>query len=66
MNFQRFNGLKLENGYAAADPLDGAVSGLLVSEGGRLSEAALISAIWGPPQVPQSRRLIKAINERKH
>jgi len=66
MLFQSADGLKLGNTEAPADHADSAVNGLFISQENRITEAALISAIWGPPRVPQRRRLIKAINERKH
>ncbi len=66
MNFQRSTGLKpadIEDPSASAD---GAANFLLVPDRGKITEAALIAAIWGPAQVPQSRRLIKAVCQRKH
>jgi len=59
MSFQGSNDLKLEDAQAPADPGDSQTNRPLIPE------AVLIQAIWGPPQVPQSRRLIKAIHERK-
>jgi hypothetical protein len=59
MSFPSSTDLKLEEARAPVDPGDSLTNSPLIPA------AVLIPVIGGPPPVPQSRRLIKAIHERK-
>ena len=65
MSFQVANDLKLENAEALIETADNSVKHPLVQAQRRLADTVLIKAIWGTPEVPQSRRLIKTIHERR-
>lgn len=59
MSFQSSNDLKLEKTQAPVEPGDSLPNRPL------FPEMVSTPVIWGPPPVPQSRRLIIAIHERK-
>jgi hypothetical protein len=59
MSFQSSNDLKPERTQGPVEPGDS------LTNRPSLAETVLTPVIWGPPPVPQSRRLIKASHERK-
>jgi hypothetical protein len=65
MSFQSSNDIKPETAPAPAADLDNLTNLPLVFAAKPLPDAVLIEAIWTATHVPQNRRLIASIRERK-